>query len=97
MPSTTGMPSDKEALNLSNALKSFELWSHYFNNIMLVDNEQFEQNNVTRESVEQMYTRANTKLPAILKLSGDCENHSMPGKKTCQRTDLARTIHESPR
>ncbi len=49
VPSTTGMPLDKEALNLSNALKSFELWSHYFNNIMLVDNQQFEQNMVTRE------------------------------------------------
>ena len=66
VPSTTGMPSDKEALNLSNALKSFELWSHYFNNIMLVDNQQFEQNNVTRESVEQMYTRANVKLSMML-------------------------------
>lgn len=66
VPSTTGMPSDKEALNLSNALKSFELWSHYFNNIMLVDNEQFEQNNVTRESVEQMYKRANVKLSMML-------------------------------
>ena len=38
VPSTSGMPTDKEALNLSNALKSFELWNHYFNNILLVDN-----------------------------------------------------------
>ena len=66
VPSTTGMPSDKEALNLSNALKSFELWSHYFNNILLVDNEQFEQANVTRESVEQMYQRSNVKLAMTL-------------------------------
>ena len=66
VPSTTGMPTDKEALNLANALKSFELWSHYFNNILLVDNEQFEQNMVTRESVEQMYRRANTKLAMML-------------------------------
>ena len=62
VPSTSGMPSEKEALNLSNALKSFELWNHYFNNILLVDNQQFEQEMVTRESVEQMYRRVNGKL-----------------------------------
>ena len=66
VPSTSGMPTDKEALNLSNALKSFELWSHYFNNILLVDNKQFESNLVTRESVEQMYRRANQKLALTL-------------------------------
>ena len=66
VPSTTGMPAEKEALNLSNALKSFELWSHYFNNILLVDNQQFEQDMVTRESVEQMYQRANDKLALML-------------------------------
>ena len=66
VPSTTGMPEEKEALNLSNSLKSFELWSHYFNNILLVDNQQFEQHMVTRESVEQMYQRANNKLALML-------------------------------
>ena len=66
VPTTSGMPSDKEALNLSNALKSFELWNHYFNNILLVDNKQFELENVTRESVEQMYRRANEKLAMTL-------------------------------
>ena len=66
VPSTSGMPSDKEALGLSNALKAFELWNHYFNNIMLVDNQQFEQNMVTRESVEQMYRRSNEKLAMML-------------------------------
>ena len=66
IPSTTGMPAEKEALNLSNSLKSFELWSHYFNNILLVDNQQFEQNTVTRESVEQMYRRSNEKLALML-------------------------------
>ena len=66
VPSTTGMPEEKEALNLSNSLKSFELWSHYFNNILLVDNQQFEQNLVTRESVEQMYQRGNDKLALML-------------------------------
>ena len=66
VPSTSGMPTDKEALNLSNALKSFELWNHYFNNILLVDNKQFEFDLVTRESVEQMYRRANQKLALTL-------------------------------
>ena len=66
IPSTSGMPSEKEALNLSNAVKSFELWNHYFNNIMLVDNQQFEQNSVTRESVEQMYRRTNVKVAMML-------------------------------
>ena len=66
VPSTTGMPGEKEALSLSNCLKSFELWSHYFNNILLVDNQQFEQHMVTRESVEQMYQRANHKLAMML-------------------------------
>ena len=62
MPSVSGMPSEKEALSLSNAIKSFELWNHYFNNILLVDNQQFEQEMVSRESVERMYQRVNEKL-----------------------------------
>lgn len=66
VPSTTGMPMDKESLSLSNCLKSFELWSHYFNNILLVDNQQFEQNVVTRESMEQLYNRSNQKLAMML-------------------------------
>ncbi|MDA0265156.1 MAG: hypothetical protein O3A93_14095 [Chloroflexi bacterium] len=66
VPSVAGMPSDKEALNLSNTVKSFELWSHYFNNILLVDNQQFEQPNVTRESVEMMFQRVNENLAQTL-------------------------------
>jgi cell division GTPase FtsZ len=66
VPSTAGMPTEKEALNLSNSLKSFELWSHYFNNILLVDNQQFELDMVTRESVEQMFQRSNAKLALML-------------------------------
>ena len=66
MPSVTGMPNDKEALNLSNTVKSFELWSHYFNNILLVDNGQYEQPNVTRESVEGMFQRVNENLAQTL-------------------------------
>ena len=34
VPSVSGMPNDKEALNLSNTVKSFELWNHSFNNIL---------------------------------------------------------------
>ena len=66
VPSVAGMPSDKEALNLSNTIRSFELWNHYFNNILLVDNQQFEQTNVTRESVEKMYHRVNERLAQTL-------------------------------
>ena len=66
VPSVSGMPGDKEALSLSNAIKSFELWSHYFNNIMLVDNQQFENNMVSRESVENIYQRINNHLAHML-------------------------------
>ena len=62
IPSVTGMPPEKEAMSLANALKSFELWSHYFDNTLLVDNQQYEQDVVTRESVEEMYTRVNRDL-----------------------------------
>ena len=66
VPSVSGMPQDKEALNLSNTIKSFELWSHYFNNILLVDNQQYEQPHVTRESVERMFQRVNENLAQTL-------------------------------
>ena len=66
VPSVSGMPMDKEALNLSNTIKSFELWNHYFNNIMLVDNQQYENSLVTRESVEKMFQRVNERLAQTL-------------------------------
>jgi cell division GTPase FtsZ len=59
LPSTTDMPPDKEALHLSNALRSFEWWRRYFDNIMLVDNQQYEQKLDVRETIEQMYQRIN--------------------------------------
>ena len=59
LPSTTDMPPEKEALHLSNALRSFEWWRRYFDNIMLVDNQQYEQRMDVRESLEQMYERIN--------------------------------------
>ena len=66
IPSVSGMPSDKEALTLSNTVKSFELWSHYFNNILLVDNQQYEQQHVSRESMEHWYQRGNYNLALTL-------------------------------
>ena len=66
VPSVTGMPNEKEALNLSNTIKSFELWNHYFNNILLVDNQQYEQRQMTRESVEKMFQRVNERLAQTL-------------------------------
>lgn len=59
LPSTTDMPPDKEALYLSNALRSFEWWRRYFDNILLVDNQQYEQTLDVRETIEQMYDRIN--------------------------------------
>ena len=62
LPSTTDMPLEKEALHLSNALRSFEWWRRYFDNIMLVDNQQYEQRQDVRESIDQMYNRINHNL-----------------------------------
>ena len=62
IPAISGIPTDKEALILSNTIKSFELWNHYFNNILLIDNQQYEQKMVSRESVESMYQRVNRRL-----------------------------------
>lgn len=59
LPSTTDMPPEKEALHLSNALRSFEWWRRYFDNILLVDNQQYEQRLDVRETIEQMYERIN--------------------------------------
>ena len=66
VPSVTGMPNENEALNLSNTIKSFELWQHYFNNILLIDNQQFEQKSLTRESMETMFQRINESLARAL-------------------------------
>ena len=66
IPAVSGMPSEKEALILSNTIKSFELWNHYFNNILLVDNQQYEQQMVSRESVEKSYQRINRNLALTL-------------------------------
>jgi tubulin-like protein CetZ len=59
LPSTTDMPPEKEALYLSNALRSFEWWRRYFDNILLVDNQQYEARLDVRETIEQMYERIN--------------------------------------
>ena len=62
VPSVSGMTNYKEALNLSNTVKSFEFWNHSFNNILPVDNQQYEQQPVTREFVEKMFQRVNEHL-----------------------------------
>ena len=59
LPSTSGMPPEKEVLYLSNALQCFERWRQYFDNIMLIDNQQYERRDDTRESLEEMYKRIN--------------------------------------
>jgi cell division GTPase FtsZ len=66
LPSTSEMPSDKEALYISNTLKSLELWKKYFDNILLLDNQQYEGGMDTRESVEHMYHRINQDLTVRL-------------------------------
>ena len=53
------MPPEKEALHLSNALRSFDWWRKYCDNIMLIDNQQYEQRLDVRETIEQMYERIN--------------------------------------
>lgn len=68
LPSATGMPSEKEALYLSNALRSFDLWRLHFDNVLLVDNQQYEQDMDTRESIEGMYQRVNQNLAKRLTL-----------------------------
>ena len=68
LPSATAMPSDKEALCLSNALRCFELWKENFDNILLVDNQQYEQGMDNRESLEGMYQRINENLAKRLTL-----------------------------
>lgn len=62
LPSTTDMPPDKEALHLSNALKSFNWWREAFDNVLLVDNQQYEQEMDVRESIDRMYQRINQDL-----------------------------------
>lgn len=62
LPSTTDMPVEKEALYLSNALRSFGWWRGHLDNILLVDNQQYEQRMDVRESIGGMYQRINEDL-----------------------------------
>ncbi len=59
LPSASAMPSQKEALCLANALHSLDLWRCQFHNVLLVDNQQYERDMDTRESLEGMYKRVN--------------------------------------
>ncbi|MFO8100879.1 MAG: hypothetical protein R6U37_01730 [Dehalococcoidia bacterium] len=62
LPSTTGMEVEKEVLSISNTLKSSQLWSQEFDNILLLDNPQYERREETTESIEKMYQRINGDL-----------------------------------
>lgn len=79
LPSTTGMPVEKEVLYLSNALKSLESWRKHFDNILLVDNEQYELKEETHESITKMYQRINkdvTKRLTLLLTAGEASHSS---------------------
>ncbi len=62
LPSTTGMEVEKEVLSISNTLKSIESWRNEFDNILLLDNPQYERREETTESIEKMYQRINGDL-----------------------------------
>ncbi len=77
LPSTFGMPPEKEVMHLNNALKSFHEWQQVFDNILLVDNEQYVNKDETRESVETMYERINTEIAkrvTLLVIAGEAKH-----------------------
>ena len=77
LPSTTGLLVEKEALCISNTLQSIESWGKSFDNILLVDNSQYELREETTESIEQMYQRVNRDIArklTILLCSGEAKH-----------------------
>ena len=77
LPSTTGLLPEKESLCISNTLKSVESWSQHFDNILLLDNPQYEMRERTTESVEQMYQRINRDIArklSILLCAGEAKH-----------------------
>ena len=92
VPSVTGMPNDKEALNLSNTIKSFELWMHYFNNILLVDNQQYEQRQMTRESVEKMFQRVNDRVAHSLNTIISAGEVRPPAQEVFSSSEIKATL-----
>ena len=77
LPATFGMPPEKEIMHLTNALKSIEAWQQVFDNILLMDNEQYISRDETRESIEDMYDRLNTEIAkrlTILLTAGEAKH-----------------------
>ena len=66
LPSTRDMPGEKESLHLSNALRSFEWWRRHLDNILLVDNQQFERRLDFGEPIHRLYQRINDNLTQSL-------------------------------
>jgi cell division GTPase FtsZ len=60
------MPGEKESLHLSNALRSFEWWRRHLDNILLVDNQQFERRLDFGEPIHRLYQRINDNLTQSL-------------------------------
>lgn len=59
LPSMTAMPPEKEALCLSNAVRSFSRLVKVVDNMILFDNQNFERQDKTRESMAEEYRRYN--------------------------------------
>jgi len=92
LPSTTGMPLEKEVLYLSNALKSLESWRKYFDNVLLVHNEQYEIKEQTRESVRKMYERINKDVAKRLTLLLTAGEASHPPQEVFSTSEIKATL-----
>jgi len=68
LPSMTSMPPDKEALCLSNAVRSFGRLVKVVDNMILFDNQNFERQEKTRESMAEEYERYNLAVVQRLNL-----------------------------
>ena len=92
LPSTSGMPPEKEVLNLSNSLTSFERWQQYFDNILLIDNQQYERRDDTRESLEEMYERINTDIARRLTLILTAGEAKHPPQEVLSTPEIKATL-----
>ena len=92
LPSATGMPAEKEVLYLSNALKSLESWRRCFDNILLLDNQQYELGEKTRESVEKMYGRINKDVARRLTLLLTAGGAKYPPQEVFDASELKATL-----
>ncbi len=62
LPSTWDAAAEKESLYLSNALRSLEFWRKYLDNVLLVDNQQYQRRLDFGESINRLYQRINNNL-----------------------------------